>query len=197
MNAQIIGLSGTNGSGKDTAGAILADHYGYLFVSVTDLLREELRRRGEPVEREYTRALSAEWRRKYGGGVLVDRAVAMWQPQRTRYPRLVLSSLRNPAEADRVHELGGVVAWVDADPRVRYERIQSNKAQRGRPGEDHKTFEEFMAEEAAEMNAPAGSDAAFLDMTAVKQRADVLLMNEGVDLDGLRLRLENALGLTD
>jgi len=35
---KIIGLAGTNGSGKDTVGHILADKHGYLFVSVVELL---------------------------------------------------------------------------------------------------------------------------------------------------------------
>jgi broad-specificity NMP kinase len=38
----IIGLSGTNGAGKDAAGHTLALKHNYLFVSVTDLLREFL-----------------------------------------------------------------------------------------------------------------------------------------------------------
>ena len=73
---QIIGIAGTNGAGKDTVGELLAEHYGYLFVSVTELLRAEARRRGLPVEREVLRSISAEWRRELGLGVLVDKAYA-------------------------------------------------------------------------------------------------------------------------
>ena len=62
---KIIGLSGTNGSGKDTVGEMLAAQHGYLFVSVSDLLREEARRRNLPVTREVLRTISAEWRREF------------------------------------------------------------------------------------------------------------------------------------
>ncbi|MEJ0072722.1 MAG: AAA family ATPase [Candidatus Saccharibacteria bacterium] len=61
---KLIGLSGTNGSGKDTVGSMIAEKYNYLFISVSDLLRAELRRRGLLIIRENTRELSAEWRRE-------------------------------------------------------------------------------------------------------------------------------------
>ena len=76
---QIIGLSGTNGAGKDTVGELLAERYGYLFISVTELLRDEARRRGLPVERRYLRQISAEWRRESGLGVLVERSERAYQ----------------------------------------------------------------------------------------------------------------------
>lgn len=177
---QIIGVAGTNGSGKDAAGLTLADRHGYLFVSVTDLLRAELNKRGKPVDRVNLRELSAEWRRQFGNGVLVDRAVDQYKRLDDKYVGVAIASLRNPAEADRIHELGGTVIWVDASPETRYKRIQSNAEARARSGEDAKTYEEFLAEEEAEMH-PSG-DSATLNMSAVKQRADLLLDNEGTDL---------------
>lgn len=178
---QIIGIAGTNGSGKDTVGHTLADRHSYLFVSVTDLLRAELNRRGVPVDRENLRALSAEWRRQYGYGVLVDMAVDEFKRLQDKYVGVAIASLRNPAEADRIHELGGIVIWIDADPKARYNRIQSNAEARARAGEDSKSFEEFLAEEEAEMH-PSG-DAATLDMSAVKVRSDLFLLNDATDLN--------------
>lgn len=177
---QIIGIAGTNGSGKDTVGHTLADRHSYLFVSVTDLLRAELNRRGVPVERDNLRQLSAEWRRQYGYAVLVDRAVEEFKRLQDKYVGVAIASLRNPYEADRVHELGGTVIWIDADPKTRYERIQNNAEARARAGEDSKTFEEFLAEETAEMH-PSG-DAATLDMGAVKVRSDLFLFNDATNL---------------
>jgi shikimate kinase len=179
-NLQIIGIAGTNGSGKDSVGLTLADRHSYLFISVTDLLRAELNRRGQPVDREHMRGLSAEWRRQYGNAVLIDRAVEEYKRLQDKYVGVAISSLRNPYEADRVHELGGQVIWLDADPKVRYQRVQSNAEARSRAGEDSKTFEEFLAEEEAEMHA--SGDSATLDMTGVKVRADVFLINDETDL---------------
>ena len=182
---KLIGIAGTNGSGKDTVGRILAEKHDWLFVSVSDLLRDECRKRGLSVERENLRAISAEWRREGGLGVLVDKAVDMFERSAEKYEGLAVSSLRNPGETKRVRELGGVNVWVDADPRVRYDRIQT--AERGRGAEDHKTYEEFLVEQEAEMK-PSG-DAATLDMASVKKHADVIILNEST-LENLEIETE-------
>lgn len=173
---KLIGIAGTNGSGKDTVGHILAEKYGWLFVSVSDLLRDECTTRGLEVSRENLRTISAEWRREGGLGVLVDKAAAVYERAggETVYPGLVMASLRNPGEADRIHELGGTMVWVDADPRLRYDRIQA--ANRGRGAEDSKTFEEFLAEQEAEMKH--SGDEATLNMGGVKALADIEIFNE-------------------
>jgi len=176
----LIGLSGTNGAGKDSVGLLLAQKHDYLFMSVTELLRDEARKRGLPVERRYLREISAEWRREFGYAVLVDRAVAQFEGLKSQYAGLVLASLRNPFEADRVHELGGTMAWVDADPSVRYERIRSNASERNRGGEDDVTYDQFLAQQEAEMH-PSG-DEATLDMAAVKTRCEITIINNSNDL---------------
>lgn len=192
---QIIGLAGTNGSGKDTVGHILASQYGYLFISVTDLLRAEAIRRKLPVNRENLRMISAEWRRQAGLGVLVDKAMAEYEPVKGQYSGLALASVRNPGEADRIHELGGTTVWIDADPRVRYNRIQANAASRGRAAEDAKTFEQFQADEAVEMNQAADGDDATLNMLAVKSRCDVFINNDSSSLVTFQAGVEGALYL--
>lgn len=180
--AIIIGISGTNGSGKDAMGLVLALKHNYLFVSVTDLLREEAKKRGLSVERENLRMISAEWRRKYGYAVLVDQAYNHYKELEDKYDGLAIASLRNPHEADRVHELGGVVVWVDANAKTRYERIRRNIAERGRSSEDDKTFEQFIIEEEMEMHVPPGGDDASLNMGAVKTLSDLAINNEGTNL---------------
>lgn len=175
---QIIGVSGTNGSGKDTMAAMLAKHYSFLNASATEMFLDELARRGWPVDREHKAKLSAEWRREYGMGVIVDKALEMFNSQPGVYKGIVVGSLRHPGEADRVHELGGTMVWLDAEPKIRYERIQANLAEReGKHAEQNKSFEEFLAEEQREMH-PTG-DEATLNMSAVKGRADVTLFNNG------------------
>jgi cytidylate kinase len=196
---KIIGLSGTNGSGKDTVGHMLAERHGFLFISGSDILRDEARARGQEPTREVLRSISAEWRRESGSlGVIIDKAVELYKQVADQYPGgLVTASLRNPGEADRVHELGGVVIWTDADAKVRYDRIQSHAVERNRAEEDNKTFEQFQAEEAAEMTTTG--DSATLNMSAVKDRADIFVTNDGNDIEAfkdeaeLALKLENVL----
>jgi cytidylate kinase len=182
-NIKIIGLSGTNGAGKDAVGHTLALKHNYLFVSVSDLLREEAKRRGISSSRENLRLISAEWRRQYGLGVLVDRAYDLYKQLEEKYAGLAVGSLRNSHEADRIHELGGIVVWVDANAKTRYERIQANLQSRGRLAEDGKTYEQFLVEEQMEMNTPPGGDAANLNMSGVKQNSDLLLINDGTNLE--------------
>jgi dephospho-CoA kinase len=186
----IIGIGGTNGAGKDTVSKLLVEKYGYLWVDATDLLVTELQARGLPLARVNKSALSAEWRREFGMAVIVDKALAIYRaaPAGT-YQGLVVGSLRHPGEADRVHELGGIVLWIDADPQVRYQRITS--VDRGRSAEDNKSFEDFLADEQREMT-PEG-DGATLNMAGVKGKADTILWNESSDITELTEPLNNIL----
>ena len=193
---KIIGLAGTNGSGKDTVGHILAEHHNYLFISVTDLLRAEAKRRNLPVKRDVLRTISAEWRRQYGLGVLVDKALAEYEIVKDKYAGVVMASLRNPGEADRIHQLGGSVVWIDADPHVRYDRVQANAASRGRAEEDNKTFEQFLAEEAIEMQTQQGADEATLNGSGVKDQTDVFLTNDTTSLEEFKTIVKQSFQLT-
>lgn len=185
---KLIGLSGTNGSGKDTVGHVLVEHHNFLFVSVTEMLRDECRKRGLEISRENLRNISAEWRRESGLGVLIDKAVEVFNAADHTYDGLAVASLRNSGEADRVHELGGTVVWVDADPRIRYEHIHNSH--RGRDEEDNKTYEEFLAEEQAEMQH--SGDAATLNTAGVRDKSDVTILNES-DLETLHRNVDAAL----
>ncbi|RTK94197.1 hypothetical protein EKI60_04120 [Candidatus Saccharibacteria bacterium] len=182
----LIGLAGTNGSGKDTVAHLLAEKYGFVFADATQMLGDELTKRGLSHERLNKSALSAEWRREHGMGVIVDKGLELYKAG--DYKGLIVGSLRHPGEADRIHELGGTMLWVDADPKVRYERITSND--RGRI-EDQKTFEEFLAEQEREMS-PVG-DAATLNIGAVKERADITLYNNGNNIEAFKRDAEKAL----
>lgn len=184
---KIIGLAGTNGSGKDTVAHLLKEKHGYLFADATTMLGDELTRRGLAHERVNKAALSAEWRREHGMGVIVDKAVELYKAG--NYEGVIVGSLRHPGEADRVHALGGKVIWVDAEQQIRYNRITN--VNRGRV-EDKKTFEQFRAEEDVEMTQ--SGDAATLNMGAVKERADIFIENNGNDIDAFKEYVEQKLG---
>ena len=186
---KLIGISGTNGSGKDSVAELLQRDYGYLFISGSDMLREEAKKRNLPLERKVLGSISAEWRRESGLGVLIDKAVEVYHEKGGdgKYNGLVIASLRNPGEADRTHKMGGRVVWIDAEPRIRYERIFS----RQRTTEDNKTFEQFAEEEKAEMKH--SGDSATLSMQDVLGKADILIKNEGSNLEELSKIVKNEL----
>lgn len=187
MKLKIIGIGGTNGSGKDTIGQMLAERHGWLMVSVSDFLREEARRRKLPVEREHLSSISAEWRRLHGHGILTERAAKLFKKLADKHKGLVVVPMRHPGEAAKIKELGGKVVWVDADPKVRYKRI--NGRQRG--AEDQKTYEQFLTEEETEMHH--SGDEATLSMSKVKEMADIFLENNGDDVKAFKDQAEKAL----
>jgi cytidylate kinase len=191
----VIGLSGTNGAGKDTVGHLLANRHELLFVSVSDLLREEARRRNLDVTRENLRTISAEWRREFGLGVLVDKAIEHCQSFGDKYVGVIACPMRNTGETKHLQSLGGKVLWIDADPHVRYRRVQEGAARRGRSGEDNKTYEQFLAEQQDEMVPPPDGDEASLNMAGVRDMSDAIINNDAGNLEELLAKSEQALGL--
>jgi cytidylate kinase len=82
---KLIGISGTNGSGKDSLGQMLAESHDWLFVSVSgNLIIPELKKRGLPLEREYMAALTAEWNRNERMGAVIDKAIEYFKHQKGR-----------------------------------------------------------------------------------------------------------------
>jgi cytidylate kinase len=181
---KIIGIAGTNGAGKDTLGELLAERCGYKFRSVSDILREELTSQGIPHEREHMRALSTRWADEHGHGVLSVKTIEAYaaEEEREGYKGLAIGSIRRPAEAKAVHEEGGLVIWIDADKRTRYDRIQANA--RGRSDDNHE-FEEWSQHEDVEMR-PIEGEPGSINMTGVKEIADIHIDNNFESFDAYR-----------
>jgi dephospho-CoA kinase len=184
----LIGIGGTDGAGKDSLGQILEEH-NWLFISVTDILRAEAKRRNLPLTRQNLRQISSEWRQQFGLGVLINKAMDVYNQQLQASRGLVIASLRNPGEADRIHELGGQVVWIDAEPKLRYERIMNRR----RGTEDEVTFKAFQAEEKAQMEH--SGDETTLSLSGVKERADIFIENSSSKIENLRKDAEKALKL--
>ncbi|MEI7682873.1 MAG: AAA family ATPase [Candidatus Saccharibacteria bacterium] len=189
---KIYGVSGTNGAGKDSIAEMLAERHGFFVASATDLLAAGLREKGWPIDREHKSKLSAEWRRQYGMSAVVDRAWEQYQKVKDQYQGFVVGSLRHPGEGYRIHELGGQVIWVDAEPRTRYDRISAANRGVDKASEDSKTFEEFMADQEREMHH--SGDAATLNISDVKAQADILLGNSSNSVETFKDDAEKALG---
>lgn len=167
---KIIGIAGTNGAGKDTLGELLAERCRYKFVSVSDILREELTKQGVAHEREHLGNLSTQWAREHGPGVLSTKTIEAYiaEEKAEGYKGLAVGSIRRPAEAKIIRDEGGIVLWVDADRQTRYERLQSGVRNRAT---DILSYEDWILEEEREMN-PTTNDPTVLNMSATKAACD-------------------------
>ncbi len=90
----IIGLTGRNAGGKTTAGEALVTK-GFYYLSLSDVIRQEAKKRGLPEARENLIALGNELREHYGPSALADLTIARMQPDKN----YVVDSIRHPAEA--------------------------------------------------------------------------------------------------
>jgi dCMP deaminase len=170
----IVGVTGFFCAGKDTLADLLRAK-GFAHVSLSDILRGELAKRGREVTVPNLTEVGNELRRLQGPGVLAERALA-----RTDYGRnWVITSIRHPAEVAVLRRrIDFVLVFVDAPQRVRFERSLA----RARLG-DPRTFEEFAAWEARQLDAHEGDPAAQA-MAACRDLADEHVDNSG-DMESL------------
>lgn len=173
----IIGLTGPNAAGKGEVASCFV-RVGFLYHSLSDVLRDDLRASGTPPTRDHLIALGNELRSRLGPGALAVKIL----------PRLgqrdIVDSIRNPAEVEVLRGAAGfVLVGVDAPLEVRYRRALA----RGRPG-DGGTLAEFEAREARENS----SDPARQQLARTFALADHVLVNDGT-LEDLRGKAEDLL----
>jgi len=160
-----LGITGRNGSGKDTAAHMLSKH-GFTPLSTSDLIREEVTRRGLPQSRQSIQSVIEDWRATYGADVLIQKC----EEHHGTKENVVIFSLRHPDEITTLRKLHDfMLIVVTAHPQVRFLR----NTQRNRENAP-KTFEEFLAEEQYEAEK---ADKRFFDMVAVEQMADFTINN--------------------
>ena len=170
---EIIGLAGTNGSGKDTLGDLRKLHQGARKVSLSDILRTEATRRELTHERENLRGISTEWGREMGAGALSLMTLRNhWETNGLEYG-LSIVSVRRPEEARVIQEQGGQVIWIDGPREARYQRVQAGARDRI---DDQVTYEQFLAQEYVEMY-PEIDDPFAVNMAGVRDIADMHLTN--------------------
>jgi dephospho-CoA kinase len=163
---RLIGLTGTNGAGKGEAAAYFAGR-GYVRHSLSDVIREELERRGEPASRDNLIRTGNELRERFGPDVLARRTLAKIGPDE----RAVIDSVRNLAEIACLRgQAGFVLLAIDAPVEVRFARA----AVRGRD-ESAADLEAFRKKEAQERAGGAAAQ----QLEAAMAAADRLVVNDG------------------
>jgi dephospho-CoA kinase len=97
----IIGLTGRNAGGKTTAGDALKAK-GFYYLSLSDVIRQEAKKRGLSEVRENLIALGNELRERHGPGALAELTVAGMQSDKN----YVVDSIRHPAEVAALRKAG-------------------------------------------------------------------------------------------
>ncbi len=189
----IIGLAGTLGAGKDTVGHLLANMHGFLHVSTSDMLRAAKKKSfGDTPEALLLRndPFANELRATKGPGVLVELAIEEYISRQDDFSGgLVASGIRSIGEVESIHEAKGVMVFVDADPKVRFQRTSSRK----RDANEHKiTFQEFLDAEQTERPS-SNEDKTVQNLNAMKDMADIVIENNGNDIASFEKEVETIL----
>ena len=177
----IVGLSGRYGAGKGEVVEYLGARSFYA-LSLSDVIRDELRAGGVAETRERMIETGKAMRRADGDGALARRLAERLLPDRN----YVIDSIRHPAEIEvlRASTDHFRLIWVDADEAIRLERIRA----RGRGG-DPSSVEELRELEGRELGS---ADSAAQQLLAVEELADFTLRNDG-SVEELRAEVQRIL----
>ncbi len=135
----IIGLTGRIASGKGSAVKFFSEK-NFKNVTISDLIKQELIKRGIPVTRENLQDIGDEVRREEGAGAWVKRINFSEKD-------LIVDGLRNPGEVEELkkHRNFSLIS-IDCPQEVRYKRIVSRGMER-----DKMSFEDFVKKDNREI----------------------------------------------
>lgn len=171
-----IFITGTNGSGKDEVASWLEEKYGFEIKSVRAFIKMKAEEHGVDLTmgRSGTGPFAESMCAKEGGDYFV-RTLNENIPENMP---ATIGSLRRMAEVayakslreDGTHKT--IVVAVDADPKIRYDRIIARKSLT-----DHvASFEQFLAEEEIES---VGDNTNRMNLKKCMEASDIVLINEG------------------
>lgn len=165
---EIIGITGTNGAGKGTVVEYLVKNKGFLHFSARAFLMELLEKEGVEINRESLIEKGNELRSKHGPSALAD---LLYEEAKKTDQNCIIESIRTVGEIESLRSKGNfVLLAVDADPKIRYERVVLRGSQT-----DKISFEEFVEQEKMEMK---NEDINKQNVAECIKRADIVLKND-------------------
>jgi dephospho-CoA kinase len=176
----IIGVTGTNGAGKGTVIDYLTQK-GFQHYSASGFITEEIERRRMPVNRDSMRLVANDLRRSHNPAYLFE---PLYERASAEGGDAVLEAPRVIAEATFLKDRHVPLIAVDAERKVRYERISKRGSVK-----DDVSFEQFSAQEDRELNAAEAFD---MNILGVMKLADFTLHNDGT-LEELYTQIEEVL----
>ena len=163
----IFGVTGFNAAGKGEFCNYLATK-GFVVYSLSDIIREELKKEGREITRESMIAKGNELRQKHGSSILAKLTMQKLEPGKD----YVIDSIRNPEEIGFLKRNQGFrLVFVDAPLEARYKRV----ANRRREGEEKQTFKEFKE---LEQREASNADSSSQQLVKCKEMADIVINND-------------------
>jgi dephospho-CoA kinase len=178
----IIGITGTNGSGKGAVVDYLEHQKGFKHYSVRDYLERRLREQGMPVDRPHLGQLGDKLRQEHGAGFFTE--LFTKEMRENGVEDATIESIRSVGEARALKEHGGILLAVDADRKLRYGRIVNRHS-----GTDDLDFETFASQEENEWRSSLDEG---MNVPAVMKMADHTIYNDN-DTKALFVAVEDFL----
>lgn len=165
----ILGVTGTDGSGKGTVVDYLVREKGFTHYPARAIFIEEIERRGIENNRANMRLMGNYFRATHGDDFLIQ----YYLPKIAEAgdAKAAIESIRAVAEAETLKKNGGILVAVDANEHLRYKRVQQRRS-----SSDQVSFEEFKQQEALELDDP---DPHGMQKRKVMEMADYTVTNDG------------------
>ena len=178
----IIGITGTLGAGKGTIVDCLVNKNAFVHYSVRDYLIKEIEKRNLAVNRDTMTSVANDLRAKNSPSFVTDQ---LYKQAKISGKNCIIESIRTPGEIISLKEKGSFYLFaVDADPKLRYERIKLRNSET-----DHISFDVFMENEKREYTS---TDANKQNLKKCIEMADFVFQNNGT-IEKLYFEVEGVL----
>ena len=165
----IIGITGTNGAGKGTLAENLKEK-GFAHYSVRGYLENILIKEGKTTERKNLIDLANKIKAENSPSYIAEQLYL--EAKNSGIENVIIESIRTPGEISALKKLGEFyLLAVDADPKLRYERIFTRAI-----SPDKLSYDDFIALEQQEMTS---KDPNKQNISACMLEADYIIQNDG------------------